>query len=398
MPGPSVCVIGAGASGLASALALTRRGAGKVTVLEAHHVASGSSGLSVGIIETQYVTPLDIELRARSMALFDELEREHNLRIVRNGYLRLAREDAELAVFEESVRIQHALGVRDARVLDRAALSRVVPDLAVEDLAGGLFGPSDGFLDGYLYCGLLAELAVAGGAQILAGHALLRASSDANGDWRLQTSKGELTCEYVVNAAGPWAAQVAELLDVQMALSPQRHQAVAVLLPHELPYMMPSVTDYTPGTGLTGLYFRHERPGQLIAGLHTEEPLGAVYDPDDFPRGVDPDFLEAVAELLAARLPGLAAARLAHGWAGLYPVSPDGLPQVGPAPRHPSAILAGGAGGSGIQLSPVIGELVADWILVGAPRAVADAVRLAPDRRAGGGGHDDSAHPPPRSR
>jgi len=288
--------------------------------------------------------------------------------------------------------------VRDARVLNRGALAQLVPDLAVEDLAGGLFGPSDGFIDGYLYCGLLAELAAASGAQILSGHALLGASSDADGGWCLQTSKGELRCEYVVNAAGPWAAQVAELLGVPMTLSPQRHQAVAVLLPHELSYMMPSVTDYTPGTGLTGLYFRHERPGQLIAGLHTEEPLGAACDPDDFPRGVDPDFLEAVAELLAARLPGLAAARLAHGWAGLYPVSPDGLPQVGPASGRPSAIFAGAAGGSGIQLSPVIGELVADWILVGAPRVVAAAVRLAPDRRAGGGEHDASAHSPAPTR
>jgi sarcosine oxidase subunit beta len=376
----SVCVIGAGALGLASALALTRRGAGEVTVLEAHHVAAGSSGLSIGIVETQYVTPLDIELRVRSMALFDELEREHGLWIVRNGYARLAHTAAELAAFEESARIQHALGVRDARVLDRAALARLVPDLAVGDLAGALFGPSDGYLDGHLYCTLLAALAAAGGAQILTGHALLDASTDAGEGWRLRTSGGELSCDYVVNAAGPWAAQVADLLGVPLALSPQRHQAIMVLLPRELSYTMPSVTDYTPGTGLAGLYFRHERPAQLIAGVHTEEVLGEACDPDDYARGVDPEFLEVVAELLLARLPTLAAARLAHGWAGLYPVSPDGLPQVGPVPGRPTAILAAGAGGAGIQLSPAIGELVADWILAGEPRVVAEAAPLAPGR------------------
>ena len=159
MSRPSVCVIGAGAVGLASALALARRGAGSVVVLEARHVAAGSSGLSVGIIETQYVTSLDIELRVRAMAFFDELEREHGLRIVRNGYLRLAHTATELAVFEQSVRVQHELGVADARVLDRTGVARLVPDLAVEDVAGALFGPSDGFLDGHLYCEKLAELA-----------------------------------------------------------------------------------------------------------------------------------------------------------------------------------------------------------------------------------------------
>jgi sarcosine oxidase subunit beta len=380
MAGPSVCIVGAGAIGLASALALTRRGAGRVTVLEARHIAAGSSGLSVGIVETQYVTPLDIELRVRSMALFDELEREHGLRIVRNGYLRLAHTPAELADFEESVRVQRALGVHDACVLDCAAVARLVPDMAVEDLVGGLFGPSDGFLDGHLYCGLLAELAGAGGARVLGGHELLEAVPVTSGGWRLRTSAAELSCDYVVNAAGPWAGRVAELLGMTMALSPQRHQAIVVLLERELAYTMPSVTDYTPGTGVAGLYFRHERPGQLIAGVHTEEALGEACDPDDFARGADPEFLEAVAELFAARLPALAGARLAHGWAGLYPVSPDGLPQVGPAAGRATAIAAGGAGGAGIQLSPVIGELVADWILTGAPRVLAEARRLAPGR------------------
>ena len=153
---------------------------------------------------------------------------------------------------------------------------------------------------------------------------------------------------------------------------------------------MPSVMDYTPRggpghpDGTPGLYFRHERPGQLIAGLHSEEPTGPVDDPDRYAHGADLEFLEGVAEKFAARLPSLAAARLAHGWAGLYPVSPDGLPQVGPIPGRPGGLLAGGAGGAGIQLSPVIGELIADWILSGEPRAVADAACLAPDRYSGG--------------
>src|ERR1039457_7297573 len=87
--GPAVCVIGAGAIGLCSARELARRGVGQVTGIEARHAAAGSSGLSVGIVETQYLDSLDIELRARSMRSFERLEREDGLRVVRNGYLRL---------------------------------------------------------------------------------------------------------------------------------------------------------------------------------------------------------------------------------------------------------------------------------------------------------------------
>jgi sarcosine oxidase subunit beta len=138
--------------------------------------------------------------------------------------------------------------------------------------------------------------------------------------------------------------------------------------------------DYTPRSDEVGLYFRHERPGQLIAGLHTEEAGEALVDPDRYARSADPDFLEAVARRLSSRLPGLADSRLAHGWAGVYPVSPDGLPQVGPAGVDPTIITAGGAGGSGIQLSPAIGELVADWIELGEPGAIAGARALVPAR------------------
>jgi sarcosine oxidase subunit beta len=158
--GPAVCVIGAGAIGLCSALELARRGVSQVTVIEARHVAAGSSGLSVGIVETQYLDSLDIELRARSMRSFERLEREHGLRVVRNGYLRLGHSAEARAAFERSVEIQHELGVLDASVLDSEQVGRLVPDMRVDDVQAGLFGPSDGFIDGHLYCGLLAELAL----------------------------------------------------------------------------------------------------------------------------------------------------------------------------------------------------------------------------------------------
>jgi sarcosine oxidase subunit beta len=375
--GPSVCVIGAGALGLSSALALARRGAGAVTVIEARHVAAGSSGLSVGLVETQYLQPLDIELRVRSMQVFARLEREHGLRVVRNGYLRLGHSAEAPAAFARSVEIQRDLGVRDACVLDHEQVSRLVPDVRVDDVSAGLWGPSDGYLDGHLYCALLAEMAVVAGVDLRVGCELLGAQERSGGGLRLRTSDGELECEVAVDAAGPWAAKVAELLGCELELIPQRRQACAVLLPRELSYTMPSVVDYTPGSGRPGLYFRHEGAGRLIAGLHADEPLGLAADPDRYARNADDEFLEELARALADRLPGLADSRLAGGWAGLYPMSPDGRPLVGP-PSGGGAVIVVGGGGAGIQISPVLGELVADWVLHGEPRTVAGARRLAP--------------------
>jgi sarcosine oxidase subunit beta len=377
---PSVCIIGAGAAGLAAAVHLTRRGVTDVTVLEAEHPAAGSSGLSVGVIETQYVEPLDIELRVRAMGFFNDLATNHGLDIVRCGYLRLAHSEHEAESFAASVECQRGLGVADARVVDAREISELAPDMRVDDVHAGLWGPSDGFIDGHLYCSLLTELAESAGARVLSRNRLLEAGRTAEGGHVLRTERGEYTCDYVVNAAGAWASRVADLLGARMPISPQRHEAVVVHLPVPLQYVMPMVMDYTPRSGENGLYFRHERPGQMIAGLHSEEAIEEVSNPDAYARSATPDFVEGVADKLASRLPSLSDAGLAHGWAGLYPVSPDGVPQVGPSPGADGVISAGGAGGSGIQLSPVIGELVADWILDGEPRAVSAGPSLAPAR------------------
>src|SRR3954470_20195713 len=73
---PSVVVVGAGAIGLCTAFELHELGVRDITVLEKRHVASASSGLAVGIIETQYLDPVPIAIRVYSMEFFGRLERE----------------------------------------------------------------------------------------------------------------------------------------------------------------------------------------------------------------------------------------------------------------------------------------------------------------------------------
>lgn len=366
--------------GLSTALQLTGRGIADVTVIDSDYPASGSSGLSVGVVETQYVDRFDIELRARAMKHFRRLEQDHGLVITRIGYLRLSHGADTTAAFGESARIQQELGIADACVVDQEQISDLVPDLDTTDVESALYGPDDGFIDGHLYCGLMAELAQAGGAKLVTRRRVEGATARAQGGYTLATNHGEYEADFVVNAAGAWGGQVADILGVTMPLSPQRHQAIMLHLPEPLAYTMPMVMDYTPHSGEIGVYFRHERPGQLVCGLHSEEAIEEVADVNAYARSADPAFVEAVAEALSKRLPSLQEAGLANGWAGLYPVSIDGLPQVGPYAAAPAVIAANGAGGSGIQLSPIIGELVCDWIEYGEARAIAGAERLLPDR------------------
>jgi sarcosine oxidase subunit beta len=376
----SVAIIGGGAVGLATAFALVERGLTDVTVLEASDVAAGSSSRSAGFVESQYVDPLDIELRARSMHVFRRLQREAGLEIKEIGYLRLAPDDAALEAFEASARLQHDLGIADASLLSAAAVRDLVRWLRGDGIAGGLWGPRDGRIDGPAYCRILAGMIEAAGARVLTGERVVEAVDRPSGGWRLSTARGsEFEAGLVVNAAGPWAAQVGELFGAPVSVNPLRYQIGIWRLARPLDRTLPMVMDYIPHSGARGLYVAtYDDPEHVLAGLHSEELVSDSADPDFYDRAADDAYLADTRAALERRMPDLPLGEVERAWAGLYPVSPDGLPIVGPAPEAPSVIQAVGGGGSGIQLSPIIGALAADWIAHGEPRSLSDGQRVAP--------------------
>ena len=376
----SVAIVGGGAVGLATAWQLVERGIRNLTILEAGDIASGSSSRSAGFIETQYVDPLDIELRARSMHTFRALQRDHGLQIKEIGYLRLVPDDETLASFEASRRIQREHGIDDNQVLDADGVRGLVPWLAGDPIAGGLFGPRDGRVDGPDYCDLLARLATAGGATVRPGLRVVGADKRGNG-WRLETTDGAIDADVVVNAAGPWAARIGELLGVDVPVIPLRNQIGIWRLTRPLDRVLPMVMDYIPHSGTRGLYVAtYDDADHVLAGLHSEEVVGAGVDPDTYDRDADSDYLADTRTALERRMPDLPLGEVERAWAGLYPVSPDGLPIVGPSRKDETVILAVGGGGSGIQMSPIMGALAADWIAHGEPRSLTDARLVAPDR------------------
>lgn len=371
---PHVVVIGAGTLGMCSAHALAEQGA-RVTVIDAQSIASGSSGRSVGVVGTQLTDPFDILLRIHSVRRIREWEQSLGLRFNHIGYLRLARTASQMERFARSVEIQGEAGFR-SRVYQADELQQLAPHISSEGLAGGIFGPDDGFLDPHEMCSLLAVQVKAMGSEIFQYRKLLGVSRTTGG-YRLETSKGPIDCDFVVNAAGAWAPIVAEMFGQALHIHPERHEAVTIHLDEPLPYTMPMVMDLVDGEG-TGLNFRHEKANELIAEIHTAaSPLPE--NPDSYNEQCEEDSKIMLAELLLERVPELPGARLGRGWAGLYPVTADHRPYVGPVDLSDARLItAAGAGGYGIQLSPVIGLTVADWVLKGSAASIPEAGRLAP--------------------
>ena len=379
MTAQRVCVVGGGAVGLACAAELAGLGS-DVVLLEKGQLVSGSSGLSVGVYSHQYMEPLDIKLRIDAYRRLCTLEQDHGIQIRRIGYIRLAHDAETMDVFERAIRLHRELGVPDSGVINARELTELVPSIETSDLAGGLLGRADGYLDGHELCMLYGTIATDRGADIRIRTELLGAGRTADGGWRLTTNKGTIEADVVVNAAGAWADRVGELLGAPVTIVPQRHQAVIISTGRPLERFMPFVMDYIPGSGEEGLYFRGERPDALVAGLHSNDlTAGESDDPDNPHRAADPDHVVELSKKLTERLPGLELG-FVSGWSGIYPVSADGQIVVGPFPGNPTVIAALGLDGVGVQLSPVVGRLVAEHLVFGEVRAFEGSDALLPGR------------------
>ena len=355
-----VLVIGAGVLGLFTAFELLRDGEYDVTVIDKGHPGGGSSGRSVGMVETQYFTRPTVEVRAFGRRAFEGLEKDHGLSFEHGGYLRLGHSPLDIERFADSIDIQAEFGITDVELLTQEQMAQRWPQIISEGLLGGLFGSWDGFVDGYEVCQLLTSIVRSQGGKVVTGTAMT-AATHGDGAWSVSAGNTVYAADFVVNAAGPHAGVVGDMLGAPVPLLPQLHGAITIRLA-SLQTHTPFVMDYMPGTGVDGVYFRSEGPGFLIAGLHTEEAISESVDPDIPLRSVTEEVLERIAMLLMERLKDAADLEPDRSWQGIYPMTPDHQPIVGAHPAAPGVICALGAGGSGIQLSPAIGRLAADAI------------------------------------
>ncbi len=376
--GSRIGIVGAGVAGLSVAMHLAERGVSKVTILEAHHPAAGTSGLTVGDISILYEEEADIDVRVLALSFFRQLGQRIGLELV--GGLRVATSVTDLVRLEKAAARYRDRGFA-ASVLEPNELKALVPDMEIRDLAGGLYTPAAGHVDGTLLCGAYLERARSAGAVIRSGTPVTAIDVRDSG-FVVWVGDERLEFDLLVNAAGPWAQKVGHLMGVRVPVVPQRHQVCVARLPRPLSYTMPQFQDsFAYVDSATGLYFRPDSASSLLTGItkHFQAEADEV-DPDDFVRQVDRTYLEQVARTLASRLPGLPHLTLNEGWCGLYPTTPDNKQIVGPYKSVPGLFAACGLGGAGIQLSPSVGLALAEWILEGQPHSLPDYEHYLPER------------------
>ena len=359
MSSADVIVIGGGIVGSSIAYHLAEAGCRDVLVIEREtHQGKGSTGKSMGGVRAQFGTPINIRMSLYSIAFlatFDEVM-GHPSGYRPQGYLFVATTPSHMDYLRENYRHQVAAGLRAVRLLDPRDVWYIAPELRRDDILGGSFCATDGFVDPYSVMTGFMRKAMERGVRLLRDTAVTGIAVDARGVTGVETSRGFLSSRTVVNAAGPWAGKVARLAGVDLPVEPLRRMLVPTEPFPGLPDRLPMVIDMS-----TGFHFRPEGLGLLMAWNDPEETPG-------FKTAFDPAFIEKILTHAVNRVPCFEDLQVNphRAWAGLYAVTPDHHAIIGPAPGLPGLFFANGFSGHGVMHSPATGRITADLILHGA--------------------------------
>ncbi|HKS29986.1 MAG TPA: FAD-dependent oxidoreductase [Pyrinomonadaceae bacterium] len=367
-----VVVIGGGIVGASIAYHLAEAGCRDVLVIEREaHQGKGSTGKSMGGVRAQFSTPVNILMSLYSIDFFSRFEEAtgYPADYRAHGYLFVATSARHLDYLRANMERQMKLGLRNVRLVSREEIVEIVPQLRDDDIVGGTFCPTDGFVDPHSVMMGFMLRARELGARLWLSTEVTGIEVENDEVRAVSTTRGRVETRNVVNAAGAWAANVASLAGCELPVVPLRRQLVPTEPFDGLPARFPMVIDMS-----TGFHFRREGRGILLAWNDPAETPG-------FKTDFDLSFIEKILVRAAERVPCLSEAEVnpQRAWAGLYEMTPDHHAIIGGAPGVRGLFLANGFSGHGVMHSPATGHLISELILYGETRLL-DARPLRPER------------------
>ena len=320
-----IVVAGSGSVGACIAYHLALLGARDVVLAERAEIASGSTGKAMGGVRQQFSSAAEVRLAQESIAFFEELGASWFQQV---GYLFLATTEAGLAELEERRELQAALGVPVERV--DPVDPRIVPGLATNDVLGGVFCATDGVADPPALTREVVRRAAALGVEVLE-----------------RTDARELERDVLVIAAGASSGD----FGVDLPVRPLARQLLETEPVDGLPNHLPMIVEAE-----SGFHFRRRDDCLRIAMADVPPRWG-------FAEMVDESVFADRLERLAHRYPPATGTSIARAWAGLYDMTPDAHPIIGPV--GDGLYAACGFSGHGFMQSPAVGRAVAEELLRG---------------------------------
>ena len=361
-----VVVIGGGVTGCSIAWHLARDGA-RVTLVERSDIGAGSSGASPGIVRQYYAD------RALCRLASDGLDAYRRWREIVGGECGYRRTGFFTAVptADEHAARAHVASLQATGIalewMDVDTLRHRYPDCAIHDLAGAVYEPDAGYCDARTTAQTWARAARSSGAGIELGRTVQRIRVQAGRVTGVETDRGPIDGEIVVNAAGPWAAMLAAECGAALPISASRQCVATMRIAEEEGDHLPGYSDRN-----AGFYLRPDAPGYYVIGSLRPEDSGPT-NPNN--PGVAMTYAQALGyrERAARRFARLTNALPSGSRVSFFDDTPDGNPLFGPDPRVQGMFVAAGLSGHGFKFAPVFGQAAAQWLSSG---------RIRPEMRA----------------
>ncbi len=371
-----VVIIGGGIVGSSIAWHLAAAGCRSVLVVERESaLGKGSTGKSMGGVRAQFSTKVNIQMSLYSIPFYASFEERlgHPCDYRPQGYLFCATTENHLEYLRTNLALQIATGLTTARLISAEEIRSQFPQLRSDDILGGSFCSTDGFVDPNSAMTGFITRAVDQGATLWKNTTVTAIQQDSAGICAVETTRGAVFTRKVVNCAGAWAAAVAQLAGIDLPVTPLRRMLVPSEPFDDFPRTAPMIVDMS-----NGFHFRPEARGFLLAWNDPEEATS-------FNTDFDPAFVEKILTRAAERVPCFANLPInpKRAWAGLYEMTPDHHPILGEAPGVPGFYLANGFSGHGVMHAPATGKILADLILTGKTDLI-DVSLLIFSRFAGG--------------
>ncbi len=338
--------------GCALAYQLARRNV-DVILLERETLASQSTGKCAGGVRQQFSMEANVRLQRMSVRMFEEFEREtgHPADFRQIGYLFVLTLPQHVEDFRHNMDMWHRVGLTEARWVDAADASRMVPVLNVDDVLGCTFCPTDGIASPADVTTGYASAARRHGARLREGVEVVGVDVAGGRVQGVRTSSGEIATRLVFNCAGAWASSIGRMAGLEIPVLPYRRLIVATGSFPTVPRNNPMTVDFQ-----SSLYFHPDGDGVLIGMSDLAEPPGYVTD-------VNWEFLEKIFEQAAIRAPALVTAGVKTAWAGLYETTPDHQAILGPVPEVEGFWCAAGFSGHGFMQAPAAALLLTQLLL-----------------------------------
>ncbi len=377
-----VVIIGGGAVGVSSLYHLAKAGWTDCALLERNELTAGSTWHAAGNVPTFSTGWAVMNMQRYSTELYRGLGEEvgYPMNYHVTGSIRLAHTPERMMEFERASGMGRYQGL-GVGTIGPDEIGRRYPFIELHDLEGALYDPDDGDIDPAQLTQALAKGARDLGAEILRFTPATGVSRQGD-EWTVHTARGDIRCEYVVNATGYYAQRVGDWF------KPHGGRTVPMMvMSHQylLTEHIPELEEWCRETGSaklpllrdvdTSYYLRQEKfglnlgPYERNCKAHWATPDDPM--PDDFSFQLFPDDLErleAYVEDAMARVPILGSAGIAKVINGPIPYTPDGNPLIGPMPGVPNAFEAcvftfgiAQAGGAGKILAEWITESQTEW-------------------------------------